>query len=277
MTCAEFKELAGALALGALEPAEEAACADHLDTAPVHQGCHEAYARARVTAGRLATSLTPVRPGAHVWKGIEAALEGESRSARPRRWTAMAGWAVAAAAAIAVVFLWLDRDRSVRLLIDQKADAINLASVAQQQQRKCEEELNAVREQLDVAKDGDQLARDAVALADRPGTRLIPMEGKGYHATIVYNPAARRAYVVAATLEPLSGQDFELWVIRDAKTPPISAGLMQTRQGQVAIGEVRPDVLSGGGVGAFAMSLEPKGGSPTGKPTTVLMAGPVKG
>src|SRR3954471_2146659 len=110
MNCAEFKENVSALALGALEPAEEAACFEHLESEPFHQGCHEAYSRALVTAGKLATSLTPVKPGAQVWAGIEAALDAETGAARPsRRWVGAVGWAVAAAAAVALVFLWMDR------------------------------------------------------------------------------------------------------------------------------------------------------------------------
>src|SRR4051794_35863118 len=112
MNCAEFKESVSALVLGALEPAEEAACAEHLETEPFHQGCHEAYARALVTAGKLATSLAPVKPGAQVWAGIEAALDAEARSSRPsRRWTGAVGWAVAAAAVVALVLISLDREK----------------------------------------------------------------------------------------------------------------------------------------------------------------------
>ncbi|HVE83949.1 MAG TPA: anti-sigma factor [Myxococcales bacterium] len=274
MNCAEFKEQVGALALGALEPAEEAACAEHLEAEPVHHGCHEAYARALVTAGKLATSLTPVRPGARVWAGIEAALDGESRTAaRPRRWPAAAGWAVAVAAAIALVLLYLDRDRRVQLLLGEKVEVTHLADTARAEQLKCMAELNAV-------KDGDQLARDAVALADKPGSQLVPMSpqpGQSYHATIIYNPGEKRAYVVSATMAPITGKDFELWVIRDAKTAPIEAGLMRTRQGQVAVGAVDARVLESGAVFAIAMSLEPSGGSPNGKPSAVLLVGPVKG
>src|SRR4051812_35431167 len=132
MNCAEFKESVSALALGALEPAEEAACAEHLETEPFHQGCHEAYTRALVTAGKLATSLTPVKPGAQVWAGIEAALDAEARSARPsRRWAGAAGWAVAAAAALALVYLWQDREkgRSDLQLADRRvAETTTMAS-----------------------------------------------------------------------------------------------------------------------------------------------------
>src|SRR6185369_13373205 len=101
MNCAEFKEQVSALALGALEPDEETACSEHLEAEPFHQGCHEAYARALVTAGKLATSLTPMKPGPEVWAGIEARLGAETGAGRaPRRWGATVGWAVAAAAAI---------------------------------------------------------------------------------------------------------------------------------------------------------------------------------
>src|SRR5689334_18484115 len=144
MNCAEFKESVSALALGALEPEEEAACATHLETEPFHQGCHEAYARALVTAGKLATSLTPVKPGAQVWAGIEAALDAETRAAAPpRRWLAVAGWAVAAAAAVALVFIWLDRQQvndHLQLADRRVAEATTMASTLGEKVQACNAE-----------------------------------------------------------------------------------------------------------------------------------------
>jgi anti-sigma-K factor RskA len=280
MNCAEFKESVSALALGALEAEEEAACSEHLETEPFHQGCHEAYARALVTAGKLATSLTPVKPGANVWAGIEAALDAEARATRPRRrWAGAAGWAVAAAAAIALVFLWMDRQKGLSDLLmarGQVTAATELASTAQQQTRACQDEVAAVRKELDDARGGDRRA-EAVALAGKPDTKKFEMEGKGFRATLLYNPKEKRAYVVAKNLDTAATakNDFQLWVVRKGVKNPIPAGLMRRLPGNEATGEVDPGVLGGGEVAAIAMSLEPRGGSVKGKPTTVLMAQPV--
>ncbi|HYV50223.1 MAG TPA: anti-sigma factor [Myxococcaceae bacterium] len=282
MNCAEFKEHVSALALGALEPDEESACSEHLEAEPFHQGCHEAYARALVTAGKLATSLTPVKPGAQVWAGIEAALDAEARNARPsRRWGAAVGWAVAAAAAIALVYVWLDRQKGQSELLMARGQVeakTELANTAQQQVRACQDEVAAVRKELEDARGGDRRA-EAVALSGRPGTKKLDMEGKGFRATVFYNPTERRAYVVAKGLDTgaTAKNDFQLWVIRKGAKGPLPAGLMRRLPGNDAAGEVDPGVLGGGEVMAIAMSLEPKGGSLNGKPTTVLMAAPVGG
>lgn len=280
MNCAEFKEHVSALALGALEPDEEAACSEHLEAEPFHQGCHEAYARALVTAGKLATALNPLKPGPNVWAGIEAALDAESRAPRAtRRWASAVGWAVAAAAAVAVVFLFLDRQKGQSDLLlarGQVTAATELANTAQQQVRACQDEVTAARKELDDARGGDRRA-EAVALASKPDTKKLDMEGKGFRATLFYNPREKRAYVVAKGLDTgaTAKNDFELWVIRKDAKGPVPAGLMRRLPGQEAAGEVDPGVLGTGEVVAIAMSLEPRGGSVNGKPTTVLMAATV--
>ncbi|HEY8210455.1 MAG TPA: anti-sigma factor [Myxococcaceae bacterium] len=281
MNCAEFKENVSALAMGALDPVEEAACSEHLETEPFHQGCHEAYSRALVTAGKLATSLTPVKPGAQVWAGIEAALDAEARAARPsRRWTGAVGWAVAAAAAVALVYIWLDREKGrgdLTVAQGQVKQQTDLASTAQQQARACQDEVTAVRKELEDAKAGGNRLAEAVALGARPDTKKIDMAGKGFHATLFFNPKEGRAYVVSKDLNTVAtaNKDFQLWVIRKGARGPIPAGLVRRTPGQDSAGEVDPGVLNAGQVVAIAMSLEPRGGSLNGKPTTVLMAAPV--
>lgn len=281
MNCAEFKENVSALAIGALEPAEEAACAEHLETEPFHQGCHEAYSRALVTAGKLATSLTPVKPDAQVWAGIEAALDAETRTARPsRRWVGAVGWAVAAAAALALVYLWLDREKGHSDLtvaqgqVKQQAD---LANTAQQQARACQDEVTAVRKELDEAKGGNRLV-EAVALGAKPDTKQIDMAGKGFRATLFFNAKDHKAYVISKDLNgaATASKDFQLWVVRKGVKNPIPAGLMRRTPGGESAGEVDPGVLGGGEVLAVAMSLEPRGGSTNGKPTAVVMVAAIK-
>src|SRR6185312_201726 len=61
MTCDEFKELAPAYALIALDEDERRACAQHLATVAPHRGCVEAVEQAALVAARLAEHR---RPGA---------------------------------------------------------------------------------------------------------------------------------------------------------------------------------------------------------------------
>jgi anti-sigma-K factor RskA len=104
MTCDEFKELAPAYALVALDEHERSACAQHLATAAPHRGCREAFAAAELVAARLGAALIPQRPSPQVWRAIAARL-GEQRrtpplpddAARRRGLYHLCGWLVAAA------------------------------------------------------------------------------------------------------------------------------------------------------------------------------------
>ena len=72
MTCDEFKELAPAYALIALDEDERRACAHHLATVAPHRGCVEAVEQAALVAARLGTALAPTLPLPHVWQNIAA-------------------------------------------------------------------------------------------------------------------------------------------------------------------------------------------------------------
>jgi len=76
LTCDEFKEMAGAFALGLLDDAERLDCVAHLggDGAP-HAGCQAALAQARDVGWRLAAALPPSSPpAADLWRGIEVLI-----------------------------------------------------------------------------------------------------------------------------------------------------------------------------------------------------------
>ncbi len=75
MSCDEFKELAPAYALVALDEQERAACAHHLATGAPHRGCREAVAEAERVAARLGAALMPERPSPQVWRNIALRLD----------------------------------------------------------------------------------------------------------------------------------------------------------------------------------------------------------
>ncbi|HSS40450.1 MAG TPA: hypothetical protein VLT58_16910 [Polyangia bacterium] len=79
MTCDEFKELAPAYALIALDEDERRACSHHLASGAPHRGCIEAVEQASLVAARLGTALAPSLPPPRVWQNIAA----EVRARRP--------------------------------------------------------------------------------------------------------------------------------------------------------------------------------------------------
>ncbi len=267
MTCAELREVAAAYALGALEPGERSEVERHLAAAGPHDGCHEAVVRARATAAELARALPEVTPDPAVWRAIEV------RAGRARRRFSTpvgpVGWAAVAAAALALVFLQLERLELRRQREEVRA--------AQASSRAADEERDRVRQALQALEGAASLERDALALLDRPGTRLVPLAPQAGHdirATAILNLAEGRAFVVSATLSPQPGKSYQLWVLRGT-APPRPAGFLRSAPAGASAGEVDRTLLSGGAPDALAVSLEPEGGSPA--PTQVLMIGKVSG
>lgn len=77
----------------------------------------------------------------------------------------------------------------------------------------------------------------------------------------------RRGTLEVATLDDVpvaSDRSLELWLIRPGDQAPVSLGLMPVRLGEQV--RLRAGTPIAAGV-AFAVSLEPRGGSPTGLPT----------
>lgn len=271
MTCAEFKELAGALALDALDPDEGAAARAHLAEAR-HEGCHEALARATAAARLLSGALPDLQPPDRVWRGIAARIA--ARAPR-RRWAAASGWVAAAAAAVVAVIL---AGRSARLRTELEAARAGSAAV-QTQVASSAELLRQCTAQLEGAKKTSGLARDAIALLEQRRSRVVsfaPQGGFGGAALAVVGADTRRAILLSSALSPTAARDYELWVIPPGKgAAPIPAGLVVAADG-IALGDFEPSVLARGVV-ALAISAEPKGGSPTGTPTQVVLVAALGG
>ncbi len=239
MTCEEFQELAGAYALGALDPDEREACEAHL-AERTHRGCEVALGRALATVGALGTALPPVLPSEGLWRAIEARLGAAGPPAEerpsPRRRVAWVGWASAAAAALFLV-LWLGERRE--------------------------------------AQRGREAQQEVAALLDLPGSRVItlePVPGRAGRAAAVVNLAARRAVIVSTSLPPAAGKTYQLWVIRGTGAPS-PAGFLHPAGG-LLLGQIDPALLAAP-PDALAVSLEPPGGSPA--PTDVQLVGKLAG
>jgi anti-sigma-K factor RskA len=268
MTCTELLEMAGAHALGALEPGERDAVEAHLASPGPHQGCHEAVARARTTTAALAGVLPEIRPSLGVWSAIEVRVR-DREAPRRRRWAVPLGLGAAAAAAV-LAFLLVGERLEVGRLREEAAQARSAAATAAA-------EVERLRGELAAAGAAAELPRQALAVLDAPGTRLVPLTavpGQSGRATAIVDAAGGRALIATASLPPQPGRVYQLWVIRGSGAPA-PAGFLVPLAGGAAAGEVDRSLLRGAPPDALAVSLEPAGGSPA--PTQVVLVGRLAG
>src|SRR5438128_1920932 len=207
-----------------------------------------------------------------VRRGIEARL---SARAPRRRWATVAGWAVAAAACVAALLL---AGRSARLR--KELDAARGQTATTEARAGSSDDLaRQCAAQLEAARKTSGLARDAVALLEQRGSRVVPFAPQGGFAGTAFAviaPDRRRVILLSTALLPAAARDYQLWVIPPGPgAAPVPAGLVVAAEG-VALGDFQASALARGAL-ALAVSAEPKGGSPTGAPTTVVLVAALSG
>jgi anti-sigma-K factor RskA len=266
MTCAEFRELAALFAMGALSPEETAAAEAHLQES-THEGCFEALRIASSGAEALARALVPAKPDDRVWRGIEARLQPTERRARARRMgmRERAAWFIVAAALLLCATTFVAR----RQLMQSNALLASSWIDANGAKDECLRDLTSSRAE------GEQL-RAVVSLLQSPSSRVVafaPQPGQPvFAARAVVDLPKRKAMVLSASLPRQAGKDFQLWVLRGSKPEP--AGLLRGDSSGTVLAAIDPALL-GSPFDALAVSVEPLGGSPTGKPTgSIVLVGP---
>ncbi|MCK8516555.1 anti-sigma factor [Methylonatrum kenyense] len=106
---------------------------------------------------------------------------------------------------------------------------------------------------------------------------VLSGEGGRQHWMLAAQEAEQRLRITAVEpLETLPDQDYELWLLPPEEDPvPRSMGLLP-RVGDRTISLAEEDLQDLRQAGAFAVSIEPEGGSPTGAPTgEVVLVAPV--
>ncbi len=152
-----------------------------------------------------------------------------------------------------------------------------LAAAAWWQTSTLKQELGVVRVQLDNCekeKSSSKNLQQQIAHVNDPDTRadtvkwLQPDVHPEATAIVYYNERTRKMFVDQYALPPLPPrQTYQLWVVVDGKDDPIPLDLLSAADHLAAT-----ITFSGTPVG-FAISVEPAGGSPNGKPTTMVMYG----
>jgi anti-sigma-K factor RskA len=241
VTCAELLELAEAHAIGALDAAESAAAEEHLRSLGPHQGCQEALDRARRGWEAMALALPPARPDPRVWKGIEARI-GQKAPVRVAFRERLL-WVFALAAAVVLLAL-------------AESDLRKRDGFEERQRAAAARQVDTLRRELFGQ-------REAIALLQRPASRVVPLAPQGsasQRASAILDLEGGRGVVLASALAPAAGRDYELWVIRgEAKVP---AGILKPGADGTAVLPVAARLLQGGRPDALAVSIEPAGGSP---------------
>lgn len=263
MTCAEFKELAGAYAIGALSPDEKAACDAHLASAEAHDGCWATLRAANEAAALVALSVPPVEPSPALWASIEGKLVGKAQVPRRKASMAWLPWLAVAALLVLVIFIGRDRTR----LEEQLAASTSESRRATTERAKCVDDLSHVKYEL-------EMQSNALLLVQQTGTKLVamaPQGGSTQTATVIFAPDKHQAYVVGRGLAASDDKDFELWLIRGDQK--IAAGLLKGKafDGGSLLAEIDPKLLGTTPPDAFAVTLEPKGGGEQPRGTLVLV------
>lgn len=260
-----FEELAALQALGIPLEAEAAEFARHLAECDV---CAALVAEDRLAATALAVSAPPVRPRPEVRARIlqeisrgtrqgsrETETGTETGDARPPMFPR---WALAAAAALAIVFLLWDDARLRRDREDLRSQSADLSGrLASAQQGLARRDL-----QVRVLESEDVRVLFLGGKAPQPDAR----------AKVFWSDRARRGVLVAGNLTPLpAGKQYELWVF--AKGKPVPAGVFDADASGRALVE-STDLSAIDKAENFAVTVEPAGGVPAPTGPIVLVGSP---
>ncbi len=258
----EHIDLCAALALGSIEEADRTRLESHLA-----DGCAECAAALDDFGGAVmlvAASAPSAMPRPELKRRVMSLAAAESGSKvtgdsrahetgpdgrrviemRPRRTAPpFFMWGVTAAAAalaIAVGVMWNNGQRLERDLVANRT------------------QLEDLRHRLDEEQQWSNVL-------NAPGARFAllaptPQGAPDLRARATFDPATRRAVLVFENVQAPAGHDYELWAINTAG--PASLGLVKADAHGRAVLHLE-NVADPAALGAFALSLELTGGSPT--------------
>ena len=230
--------LAGEYVLGLLGEAERATFEARL--------ADDALARAAVGLARerfleIDTSAAPLAPSADLWRRIESAIDA-TRSKSPSN------------------VIDLDARR-------RKDDAPATAPTSAMPTRRSLWQGFAAASVL--AMFGGGIAGYQLSLR-KPRLVVVLLDAQAQPVSIVETYEGQRIRVVPlGTIEVPQGKTLQVWTLPDAKTGPVSMGLMETSTARVLEGPTLPAPQPNQ---LYEITIEQSGGSPTGKPT-----GPIVG
>jgi hypothetical protein len=163
---------------------------------------------------------------------------------------AVAGWALAAALAVAVTLQYKDR-----------AALRNTLSAQAEQLQRLNTDAAASHQLMDALTDPKAVR---VTLSATPPPKAQPIGG------VTYNPEKGKLVFLASNLDPLQTyKTYELWVIPADGSAAIPAGTFHPDdQGNASV--IMPELPKGVAAKAFGVTIEPEGGSQTPTPPIIM-------
>lgn len=287
------EELAALNALGMLESDEKRV----LDgTTLADKELRDLVTSLENAAAQLGHLIVPVTPPANMKRRIRDKI----RARGGRRFAPSAGavigtlgWALAAALAVAAVWLWNDRARLTQDLAaaskilasvipaakeEDKAPALSLEEELKKLQSGFDQKQAALRAELDTAKQKETEAQTKVAQLSTEVDTLkkqadeFKMEFSAQQSTVweyrrstmtvVWDGKSHQGVVMLDKMPKVeAGRDYQLWVVDPAKPAPVSAGVVTVDAKGAAKTNFKPVEEVGNGV-KFALSVEAQGGVP---------------
>ncbi len=231
MTCEELQPDYTAYALGILDDPECAEITGHLSRKC--ENCVPGVANALAAVSRMAGAVKSIEPPKELRRRVMGMVDrrAEEKRSSNRGWSLFVPWGVAAVLAIVLVSVALPGRRS-----------------------------NTEKKNPETAK-----LEQALSILNDPATKDVafgetqqPARGRVYA-----HPQLGVLFMAARLPKIDADKAFELWVI-PAKGNPIPAGTFESQSDNTAL-YIRPGPLEQG-ASAFAVTVEPRGGSPL--PTT---------
>lgn len=240
MNCKDISDSFELYALGLAEDEERGEIESHL--ARGCETCHANLREALALNALMLASVVQAKPRAQLKRRILAGFGIE-----PMRW----GWLGAfAAACLAALAAWLSI-----------------------QERHRSDELAGARQNLLAVTAERNRLQQIFGFLDQPDTQQVNF-GQGQprlpHGTVFVNPKLG-VLLIAGNLPPLaSGRTYEMWVIPKGGAPR-SAGLFDAAPEGSAL-HLLPGPLDAASLGAVAVSVEPRNGSPAPTTTPIIVA-----
>jgi anti-sigma-K factor RskA len=170
------------------------------------------------------------------------------------------------AAAAAFAFFWYQEREQVQVMVERTVVIEREVANERRVRTRAEEEAERLRRELGEL-------QGALAKVSTPQLKLATVTGdKGVVVKILLDPLTGNWYVLAFQLPDVApDKDYQLWFLDKKTGKPVASDLF--RPGPSGSLHALTTVPSGVEPFGAAISLEPKGGSPTGAPTQVIMGG----
>ncbi len=267
-----------AYVLGALSAAEAREAADLVARYPELQAEVAAIEETIMRYARTGTAQPPAELMAKVWEALQqdaqqrpAGQVVDAPHALPRRIPLSAP----TAGARRTSFRWAQAAVWIGLLGSLALNGVQTVRNTRLSRHYSQLQARVEGAQTSQQKTAAEYAALQAATMDPTAVRVVmkPAKAGGTgEGTVLYQPGAAKAYLALRDLPaPPSGKQYQLWIIREGK--PVDIGMVPIGQQAGEMLQVPKEVR---GAEAFAVSLEPAGGSTTPTADQILMLGAVE-